>query len=294
MDQAQSLRKKVRDKNDANETNNDLSARIITITSGKGGVGKTNFALNLAINLSLEGLRVVIIDADFGLANIEVLFASLPRYSFADLLNGTRSIQEIMTDGPNGIKFISGGSGLSQLANISEKQMTSIFKHFSYIDTLADVIIIDTGAGISKSVINFIVSSKECILVTTPEPTSITDAYAVLKTVKDENKLMPEFQVVVNRCDDNEEGEEVFQRLSKVTEKFLDIKLKYLGALPYDKLLVKAVKIQEPVALSFPNSEVNIALKIISNKLCGIEKEITKGNDSMKNFMKRLIKIFDN
>jgi flagellar biosynthesis protein FlhG len=292
MDQAHNLRSIMKGKNVTSEDGSKIEARVLTVTSGKGGVGKTNFTLNLAINLSLLGFRIVIIDADFGLANIEVLFGSIPRYSFADLLDGSKTIEEIVTEGPNGIKFISGGSGLSQLANISERQMLSIFESFSYIDTLADIIIIDTGAGISKSVVNFIKSSKECIVVTTPEPTSITDAYSILKTVKEQSKEVPEFQVVVNRCYEDEDGEEIFERLAKVTDKFLDIKLKFLGSLPYDKLLVKAVKIQEPVSIAYPTSDINRAIKEIANDLVGANKSKDKQQDSMKSFMKRLIGVF--
>jgi flagellar biosynthesis protein FlhG len=296
IDQAQNLRNRVKDKKieSASVDNYKKQSRIITVTSGKGGVGKTNFTLNLAINLSLKGLRVVVIDTDFGLANVEVLFGNIPKYNFSHLISGEKRIDEILIDGPNGIKFISGGSGISQLANISKEQIANIIDDFKYIDKIADIILIDTGAGIYKTIINFVLSSEECIIVTTPEPTSITDAYAILKTLGEEKQEMPKFYVVINRVDDDFEGDEIFQRLSKVSSKFLGINIEFLGNIPFDKMLIKAVKIQEPVAIAFPSSESNLAIQKISYRLLGIINDKFNQQGGMKKFIKKIFNVLNN
>ena len=266
LDQADNLRNLI-NKNNLEQRNKkiELSSRVITVTSGKGGVGKTNFSLNLAIQFSKFNKKVVIIDADFGLANIEVLFGILPKYNLADVLRGERDVEEVLTDGPMGIKFISGGSGLKELSNITEKQLNYFINNFSYLDAISDIIIIDTGAGISRSVVNFIKASDETIIVTTPEPTSVTDAYALIKTIKEENHgTTPDFKVVVNRVDDEEEGDEIFNKISRASSKFLGIPLQNLGYIPYDKFLVKAVKHQQPATICFPNCEFTKSIEKIS------------------------------
>lgn len=294
MDQANNLRNLISKSSANNKQYKELSARVITVTSGKGGVGKTNFSVNLAIELSKMGKRVVIIDADFGLANIEVLFGVMPRYNLADVLKGFKEIREVLTDGPMGIKFISGGSGLKDLNNISERQMFYVIDNFTYLDSIFDVIIIDTGAGISKSVVNFVKASDETVIITTPEPTSITDAYALIKTIRDEKGNMPVFKIVVNRVDDNEEGFEIFSKINKASSKFLNIPLENLGYIPYDKFLVKAVKNQEPATICFPNCEFTKAIEAISYRLMKNEFEYKRKSGGIKGFVKRLANIFNN
>ncbi len=292
MDQANNLRNLIN--RNSNQNNIELSSRVITVTSGKGGVGKTNFSLNLAIQLSKFNKRVVIIDADFGLANIEVLFGILPQYNLADVLKGNKDIEEVLTDGPMGIKFISGGSGLKELSNITERQMNYFINNFSYLDAISDIIIIDTGAGISKSVINFIKASDETIIVTTPEPTSVTDAYALIKTIKEENGKTPDFKVVVNRVDDDEEGDEIYNKISRASSKFLGISLVNLGYIPYDRFLVKAVKHQQPASICFPNCDFTKSIEQISRKLMKVPLEKSSGEVGIRGFMKRLANIFGN
>ncbi len=296
LDQADNLRNLI-NKNNLEQRNKkiELSSRVITVTSGKGGVGKTNFSLNLAIQFSKFNKKVVIIDADFGLANIEVLFGILPKYNLADVLRGERDVEEVLTDGPMGIKFISGGSGLKELSNITEKQLNYFINNFSYLDAISDIIIIDTGAGISRSVVNFIKASDETIIVTTPEPTSVTDAYALIKTIKEENHgTTPDFKVVVNRVDDEEEGDEIFNKISRASSKFLGIPLQNLGYIPYDKFLVKAVKHQQPATICFPNCEFTKSIEKISYNLMDIHTEQDSEKTGIRGFMKRLVNIFGN
>lgn len=298
MDQAEKLRDIVKAKTGRNpilypDDAPKLSSRVITVTSGKGGVGKTNFALNLAIFLAKQNKKVVIIDADFGLANIEVLLGIVPKNHFGDVLLGNKNIDEVLTPGPMGIQFVSGGSGLVELANISDQQMLYLIENFAYLDSISDIILIDTGAGISKSVINFIKSSNETIIVTTPEPTSVTDAYAIIKTVKEEKTYIPQFKIVVNRVEDSKEGVEIFDKLNKVSERFLGINLSHLGTIPYDKQLIKAVKKQEPVFICFPNSDSSRSIEVIGAKLLNLDISRYPAQDGFMSFMKKLTNVFN-
>lgn len=271
-----------------------VTARVITVTSGKGGVGKTNFAVNLAIYLAKQNKRVVIVDADFGLANIEVLFGIIPKYSLADVFLGNRRIEDIITEGPEGIKFISGGSGFKSLANLSEDQMMVVINSFTYLESIADIILIDTGAGISNTVLNFVRASNEIILITTPEPTAITDAYALIKSVKDEKHGMSQIKLIINRVDSNKEGLEIFDKLNKVCEQFLTMSLTFLGSVESDSNLTKAVKKQSPAMICYPNSTFSKNLETIGARILRqSEPEKTK-QSGIVSFVKRLVNIFDN
>ena len=174
------------------------SARVVTVTSGKGGVGKTNLTINLGIKLSQLGLKVIIIDADLGLSNIDVALGKTPKYNLSDVINYRKGIIEIMEDGPEGIKFISGGSGIQDLIKINKNQLANLLIELGKLDEEADIIFIDTGAGLSDNVLSFIYAAKEIILIATPEPTSITDAYALIKIIaqKDRNK---DIKLIINR-----------------------------------------------------------------------------------------------
>ena len=180
MDQAQQLRNII--KANTMPTSRPL-ARVITVTSGKGGVGKSNTAINLALHFKQLGQRVIILDADFGLANIEIMFGTVPKHNLCDLIYQGKSITEIITWGPGEVGFISGGSGIAGLSNLSREYLTYIIQNLAQLDAIADVIIIDTGAGISDAVLEFLVASGEILLITTPEPTSITDSYSLLKAL---------------------------------------------------------------------------------------------------------------
>ena len=265
-----------------------VNARVIAVTSGKGGVGKTNVSINLAIYMRKQHKRIVLLDTDFGLANVEVLFGVNPKYNFGDVLSELITIDSAMTVGPMGINFLSGGSGLTALSNISEQQMSVLIDSFSYLDETADVVIIDTGAGVSKTVVNFVKAAGEAIVVTTPDPTSVTDAYALIKTVKDscEAEELPSFKLVVNRVESPSEGVDVYQKLGGVCGRFLGITLASLGNIPSDPHLVKAVKHQQPVSLMFPNSESSRCFEAIANKL--LEIKDTEKKSGLKNFIFKL------
>ena len=294
MDQAQKLRKILQDQPQTMSATS-TTARVITVTSGKGGVGKTNVTVNMAIQLKKAGKRVVIIDADFGLANIEVLFGIVPKYSLADVMNGQKTISDILTQGPMGIQFISGGSGVQELVKIKDYQLKYFIQNLTLLDKMADVILIDTGAGLSDTVLSFAKAANEVLLVTTPEPTSITDAYALIKTLRNQQTTsLPEIKLLVNRVDDAEEGKEIFFKLKQVCERFLDIQIHELGYIPYDSYLVKAVKLQQPVSISFPKSNVTRSFEYLANKLMDTEYEQNTKISGITSFMKRLVNIFGN
>ncbi|MCL2665116.1 MAG: MinD/ParA family protein [Defluviitaleaceae bacterium] len=268
MDQAKRLRDLVEQRSRlAEETAKTVNARVMTVTSGKGGVGKSNFTVNLAVQLSKKQKRVVIIDADFGLANIEVLLGVSPSFTFKDIMTGTAEIEEALSDGPMGIKFLSGGSGLAALTDVNDRQITELLNNFVKLDAVADFILIDTGAGISKHVVDFIRASKEAVIITTSDPTSMTDAYAVIKSAVETEGEKPDFKVVVNRVYNPSEGREAFDKLRRVCEQFMGINIESLGNIPYDPYMIKAVKRQEPVSICFPNSDSSRCIEAISSKL---------------------------
>lgn len=266
MDQAEKLRKMVKQ-----NTSSRRVARVITVTSGKGGVGKSSISVNLAIALSRLGHRVIILDADFGLANVEVMLGIRPQYNLADLMFRGKSLSDIITEGPENIGFISGGSGIQELTNLTRDQIVYLIQKLVELDKKADIVIVDTGAGIADSVLEFVAASSEVILVATPEPTSITDAYALLKTLNRKTDISLQdtvIKMVANRIDSYEEGKELYDKLSLVVSKFLDLNLEYLGALPQDVCVTKAVMKQKPAITLYPNSQFSHTLTSFAEILC--------------------------
>lgn len=273
MDQAQQLRNIIK----ASAQNNRSLARVITVTSGKGGVGKSNTALNLAIQLKKMGQRVIILDADFGLANIEIMFGTIPKHNLSDLIYQGKNIKEIITWGPGDIGFISGGSGIAGLSNLSRDYLSYIIQNLAELDSIADVIIIDTGAGISDAVLEFLVASGEILLVTTPEPTSITDSYSLLKALNRHprfNREYSQIKVISNRVEGEEEGKNLFSKLNAVVSRYLKLPIVHLGSVPYDTQLSKAVMQQMPISLQNPNAKSSLAYEKIAAAL--IDKELNK------------------
>lgn len=273
MDQASKLRNIIKAQNQAPGP----VARVITVTSGKGGVGKSNTAINLAIQFRKMGKRVIILDADFGLANIEIMFGAIPKYSLSDLIYQGKDIKDIITWGPMDVGFISGGSGIAGMSNLGQGYLTYIIKNLAKLDEMADIIIIDTGAGISSAVLEFLVASGEIILVTTPEPTSITDAYSLLKALMRHPRFqadVSQIKMLANRVKNMEEGQQLFQKLNSVISRYLKLEISYLGAVPQDTKLNDAVMQQTPVSLKEPNAKSSIAYEEIAAKL--MNKELNR------------------
>lgn len=271
MDQAEQLRNIIK----AGAYTQRPMARVITITSGKGGVGKSNTAINLAIQLKKRGKRVVILDADFGLANIEIMFGTIPKHNLCDLIYQGKNITEIITWGPDEIGFISGGSGIAGLSNLSREYLTYIIQNLAQLDAIADVIIVDTGAGIAEAVMEFLVASGEIIVVTTPEPTSITDSYSLLKALNRHPRFSREnstIKVIANRVSGESEADSLFNKLNTVVTRYLSLPIEYLGSIPYDKMLSTAVMQQMPVSLAHPNARSAKAYEEIANRLMNLEQ----------------------
>lgn len=270
MDQAEELRSIIKKESAPQRP----LARIITVTSGKGGAGKSNVAINLAIQFRKMGQRVIILDADFGLANIEIMFGTVPKHNLCDLIYQGRNIKEIITWGPMGVGFISGGSGISGMYNLSRDYLVYIIVNLAELDAIADTIIIDTGAGISNAVMEFLVASGEILLVTTPDPTSITDSYSLLKALNQHPRFSKDntvIKVVTNKVESREEGEQLFHKMNAVVSRYLKLPLEYLGEVPIDPLLSKSVMQQSPVSIQYPTAKSVKAFESISAKLCNKE-----------------------
>ena len=275
MDQAEQLRNIIK----ANQGPGRPLARVITVTSGKGGVGKSNTSINLALQFRKMGQRVIILDADFGLANIEIMIGTVPKHNLCDLIYQGKNIKDIITWGAGDVGFISGGSGIVGMSNLSRGYLTYIIQNLAQLDAIADVIIIDTGAGISDAVLEFLVASGEIILVTTPEPTSITDSYSLLKALNRHPRFSSEksqIKVIANRVNRVSDGELLFKKLEVVVSRYLKLPISYLGAVPWDNLLSEAVMQQKPVSLSNPNAKSSLAFEQIAAKLMGEERPIKK------------------
>ncbi len=269
-------------------------ARVIAVTSGKGGVGKSNTAINLAVQFRRQGKRVIILDADFGLANIEIMFGAVPTYNFYDLIYQGKSIREIITQGPMEIGFISGGSGIAGLSNLSMDYLNYIIKNLVELDTLADIILIDTGAGISDAVLEFLVASGEILLVTTSEPTSITDAYSLLKALNRHPRFSSETtqtRVIANRVVSADEGKALFNKLDVVVSRYLKIPITYLGAVPEDNQLSNAVMQQMPVSLQSPKAKSAVAYERIVDTLMNKEAVPRAARRGMEAFFAHIIPI---
>lgn len=264
-DQAENLRQMVQSFQSTNKRpiikHHGPNARVIAVTSGKGGVGKTNITTNLALALANLGQRILVIDADLGMANVNVLLGCTAPYSFLDLLENDCRLTDIVLEGPRGIKFISGGSGIYQLANLAESQLQKIISKVMLFDRWADIILVDTGAGLNRNVLKFVMAADEVIIVTTPEPTAITDAYAMMKVFAGQNGQAP-LRLIVNRVVEKDEGFNVIAKLIKVANQFLQLPINSLGFVYEDQHVTQAVKKQVPLLIFAPNS---LSAKCVEN-----------------------------
>lgn len=295
MDQAESLRNMIRQHNQAanKEPAEEKTARIIAVTSGKGGVGKSNTSINLGLNMSKRGKKVIILDADFGLANIEVMFGVSPKYTLADLMYNDMELEQIISRGPEGIGFISGGSGIAKLANVETEDIKKVVSKLSRLSNLADVVIVDTGAGIAPSVLEFLAASPEVILVTTPEPTSIYDAYALIKALnlyEGYDKNYTKVRLVANKVMSSKEGVILHEKLNSVSQRFLSMNIELLGCIPQDNCISKSVMKQTPVSLMYPTSAAAKAYADITDKLLQSDNEGMDDNRGVRSFFGKLFR----
>jgi flagellar biosynthesis protein FlhG len=251
-------------------------------------VGKSNFVVNLAIALSQMGKKVLIFDADVGMGNDDVLMGFLPRYSVFDVIFNGKEIEEVLITGPNGVKLLPGGSGITKIEELTTRQREGFIKKLEAIQGL-DYIIMDTGAGINRSVLGFVACCEELIILTTPEPTSLTDAYSLLKAIN-HFKIQKNAKVVINRALDEKEALLTYNKYNNAVTNFLKIKLEYLGSVAEDKKLVQAVRSQKPFIIAYPLCEASQDINSIAKKLIGTEDKEQK--IGVQGLFKKLFSIF--
>jgi len=264
--------------------------KTIAVASGKGGVGKTNIVANLAIAMKRAGKDVLIFDADLGLSNIDVLLHLAPKYNIQNVLSGGMSIKDIVVEGPCGIKILPASSGVQELTALDEFQRLKILEQFDSFNDDVDVLLIDTAAGISENVAFFCVAAQEIIIVVNPEPTAITDAYALIKVLNTRYQEK-DFMVLINSARGDKDAMEVFRRLSAATLQFLNISLDYIGFIPYDKNVRNAVRSQKAFIEMYPNTEASIKIGEVAEKLLKRERSDVKG--SLQFFIGNLLSATD-
>lgn len=243
-------------------------ARVVAITSGKGGVGKTNFSVNLGYSLLEMRYDVLIFDADLGLANVDVLLGTTPTYHLGHALAGEKEVLDLIYSAPGGLKLIAGGSGIGELADLSETELYRFIQSLRKLESQTDYLLVDTGAGVGRSVTGFVLAADVVIVVTNPEPTAITDAYAVIKTIT-RNNPAADVKLVVNQATSTAEADEAARRLSTTVLRFLNVPIDYLGAIPHDPEVIRCVKNQQPFYLAAPRSAASHAVEEIGRRLTG-------------------------
>lgn len=254
-DQASSLRK----------MNKSKLIKVMAVTGGKGGVGKTNVSLNLAISLSKQGKRVLVLDADLGLANVDVLLGLRVDKNLSHVLRGECTLDDILVTGPHGVKIAPATSGSKSMAELGPTEHAGLIRAFSELRTEIDVLIIDTAAGISDMVMSFSRAAQDVLVVVCDEPTSLTDAYALIKILNREHGVF-KFKIVANMVRSEREGKELFSKLSKVTGRFLDVALELVGVIPFDENIRKSVRKQAAIVDAYPSSPAALAITNLAQK----------------------------
>ncbi|MFT7287559.1 MAG: flagellar biosynthesis protein FlhG [Halieaceae bacterium] len=260
--------------------------RVVAVTSGKGGVGKTNSAVNIAVALAQAGEDVLLFDADLGLANVDIALGLKPRYDLQHVMSGERTLDEIMLTGPAGIRVIPASSGVASMAALSTPEQAGLVRAFSDLSMPVDTMIVDTGAGIDSTVLTFTAACSEVIVVICDEPTSLTDGYALIK-VLNQHCDVKRFQVLANMVENEMEGKQLFSKLCGVCDRFLDVHLGYLGAVPRDEYLRRAVRAQSPVICDYPRSTSARAFTEVAKRIAQLP--VREGSGGLGFFMERMV-----
>ena len=263
-----------------------VALRVIAVASGKGGVGKTNLTANLAVALARRGLRVCVLDADLGLANLDVLLGLTPTASLRDVLSGERRLADVLIDGPAGIRIVPAASGVEELTALAPAERLRLLDEVETLDGSVDVLLLDTAAGISSNVLYFAAAAADILVVITPEPTALTDAYALIKVLASRYGRR-EFLVAVNMAAGASDAEAAFARLARVTSRFLRVELEYQGYVPYDDAVPRAVRQQQPVILSAPGTPASLAVGELARRLAGRSPAVPGGG--LQFFFRRLL-----
>jgi len=264
IDQAETLRQQ--QNLNASSAKARRLTRVVAITSGKGGVGKTAVVANMAIAMARQGKKILVIDADLGLANIDVVLGLSPEYNLNHFFKGDRTLEEIMVEGPYGIKVLPAGSGVQQYTRLDGQLKMRFIEAIDNLQEQFDLVLIDTEAGISDNVTYFTVAAQEILVVTTPEPTAITDAYALMKLLSSQYH-QKDFLLCVNSVRNGSEGLDVFEKLTMVSGRYLDISIDYLGAIPYDRKMHDAVRAQQVIQDLYPDNKVSKAFVALADSL---------------------------
>ena len=262
-DQAQNLRELVGKKQEI---------RVVSVTSGKGGVGKSSFSVNLAIAMSRLGVKVLVVDADFGLANVDVMLGVTMKYDIGHVLRGEKALDEVIQLGYEGVRFISGGSGVNDLINIDEEKLAALLIGILHIDVPVDFILIDTGAGINDNIIKLILASSETIVITTPEPTAILDAYALVKTIVRQDRSHP-IQVLINKCENKKEASRVQEGFIEVVGRHLGINVNPIGVIMYNHDVQQSIKRQIPITVSDPGGVTSMEIEQVARAILELPNE---------------------
>ena len=278
IDQASGLRQMV----------NPRPVRTIAVTGGKGGVGKTNVSVNLGVAAAEMGRKVMLLDADLGLANIDVVLGLHPEYDLSHVMRGERTLDEILVEGPAGLQVVPGASGLQSLAELSPAEHTGLIRAFSELAADTELLIVDTAAGISDTVLSFSRAAHEVVVVVCDEPASITDAYAIIKLLNRDYGHQ-RFRVLANMVRSAQEGRELFNKMCRVTDRYLDVTLGFMGAIPFDESLRKAVRTQKPVVQAFPRSRAAQVFRSLAKKI-ETWPQPQGANGQVQFFVERLIK----
>lgn len=262
--------------------------KVIAVASGKGGVGKTNVTVNLGVALASQGKQVVLMDADLGLANIDIMLGLHPQFNLLHVLDGSKTINEILVDGPAGMQIIPAASGVQKMAELSPAEHAGMIQAFSELEQHIDVLLIDSAAGIADSVVSFCRAAQEVIVVVCDEPASITDAYALIKLMSREHHVQ-RFHIIANMTRSVQEGRELFDKIAMVCDRFLDVTLDFMGIVPFDEDLRRAIKHQRSVVDFIPRSKSAVAFNHLAKKIefWPVSKQPT-GN--MEFFIERLIR----
>ncbi len=264
------------------------STRVISVTSGKGGVGKTNIVGNLAVAFSRLGKKVLVLDGDLGLANIDIIFGLSPAHNIKHVVNGEKNLSDVIVTGPEGIRIIPAGSGVQDLVHLTQGQKLNLLNEFDALEEQFDILLIDTGAGISSNVMYFSLAAEERIVVATSEPTSITDAYALIKVMYTRHGTNS-FKLLVNMVEHQDEAGAVFENLSNAIVRFLNgISLEYVGFIPKDANLAKSVRQQCTVTTKYPESPSSQGFAELAGRLMAAPSETTQ-DGNIKFFWKKLI-----
>ncbi len=281
---AKSLQEKIRNQ----IYNNMKTCRVLAVTSGKGGVGKTNLALGLSLALARAGYRVMILDADMGLANIDVILGLIPKYNLAHVFRGKKKIEDILQPGPAGLQIIPGSSGIEELANLDPLALTKLLEEISAFNQKLDYLFIDTGAGISRQVLAFILAADEVLLVTTPEPTALTDAYGLIK-VFNRHQGRGKLRLIINMVTNEQEGREAAEKLSRVVQQFLNLEIEVAGFIPCDTTVQEAVRRHQSYMLAFPRAPASLSTIKIASTIGELAGESPRG---IQGFFKQLVAFF--